>query len=63
MQNGLNLTHGMRNKLQAQIKVALSQVSRMAQRIQDLMRQNEELRHEVATLKQQLVHRLTAQAV
>ena len=63
MQNGLNLTHGMRNKLQAQIKVALSQVSRMAQRIQDLMRQNEELRHEVATLKQQLAQRLTVHAV
>lgn len=49
--------------LQTQIKVALSQVALMTQRIQDLMRQNEELRHEVAVLKQQLTQRLTVQAV
>lgn len=35
----------------------------MTQRIQELMRQNEELRREVAILKQQLTQRLTVQAV
>lgn len=49
--------------LQAQIKAALSQVALMTQRIQELMRQNEELRREVALLKQQLTQRLTVQAV
>ncbi len=49
--------------LQTQIKVALSQVALMTQRIQDLMSQNEELRREVATLKQQLTQRLTVHAV
>jgi len=49
--------------LQAQIKTALSQVALMTQRIQDLMRQNEELRIEVATLKQQLIQRLSVPTV
>jgi len=49
--------------LQAQIRVALAQVASMTQRIQELMGQNEELRQEVATLKQQLAKRLAMQAV
>lgn len=49
--------------LQAQIKAALSQVALMTQRIQELMHQNEELRREVAILKQQLTQRLTVHAI
>lgn len=49
--------------LQEQIKVALSQLATVTQRIQELTRQNEELRREVAALKLQLTQHLAAQAV
>lgn len=49
--------------LQTQIKAALTQVAAMTQRIQELMRQNDELRREVANLKQQLIRQLAVQAV
>lgn len=49
--------------LQAQIKAGLAQVVVVTQRIQDLMRQNEELQREVTSLKNQLTQRLTAQTV
>ncbi|MCE7989263.1 MAG: hypothetical protein DYG89_49555 [Caldilinea sp. CFX5] len=49
--------------LQAQIKAALGQVAVMTQRIQDLMRQNEELRREIANLKQQVTRQLTVPAL
>jgi hypothetical protein len=49
--------------LQAQIKAALGQVAVMTQRIQDLMRQNEELRREIASLKHQLTRQVTVPAV
>ena len=47
--------------LQAQIKTALTQVAIITQQIQELMHQNEELRREVAGLKNQLTQRLTIQ--
>jgi len=50
-------------KLQAQIKAALVQMAAMTQRIQELMRQNEELRREIASLNHQLTQRLTVYAV
>jgi len=49
--------------LQAQITTALSQVAVMTQRIQDLMRQNEELRREIANLKHQLTQQLPVPAL
>jgi hypothetical protein len=49
--------------LQGQIKLALTQLATVTQRIQELTLQNEELRREVAALKLQLTQHLAAQAV
>jgi hypothetical protein len=52
-----------RDLLQVQIKAALAQLALVTQRIQDLTVENEELRREVASLKNQLAERLAAHAV
>ena len=49
--------------LQTQIKAALTQVAAVTRQIQRLMLQNEELRREVAVLKQRLAQRLTVPAL
>lgn len=49
--------------LQMQIKTALAQVVAVTQQIQQLVVQNEELRQEVAALKQRLAQRMTVPAL
>jgi hypothetical protein len=52
-----------REMLQVHIQAALAQLALVTQRIQDLTVQNEELRREVASLKNQLAERPAAHAV
>ena len=49
--------------LQMQIKSTLAQVASVTQQIQQLVAQNEDLRQEVAILKQHLAHRMAVPAL
>ena len=47
--------------LQAQLATALSQLTTVTQRIQDVATENDALRHDIAVLRRQLTHLLTSQ--
>jgi len=48
--------------LQAQVAAAVSQLTTVTQRIQDVATENDILRHDIAVLRRQLAHLLTSQS-